>query len=246
MSGSDLLTSTQAAGVLGVAPSSVKRWADEGLLQCIRTPGGHRRFRRTELERFAARERGRHGGGTAAGQNGLSIPLNEWMEALLGPSTAFAVHARLLETRERLGSWWATAEEVATVIEEVGARWESGSVSVLEEHLATEQLSRALARCVESMPVSPTARRALLALPEGEEHALGLALAELCMVEAGLFTRWAGFRTPGDEILARRSTTRPSISSRCRQPSPLPIPPRWRGWFTSWARCAPTTPCNCW
>ena len=42
-----LLTSRQVAQQLGVGVSSVKRWADEGKLEFVVTPGGHRRFRST-------------------------------------------------------------------------------------------------------------------------------------------------------------------------------------------------------
>ncbi len=38
------LTPGQAAGMLGVSPKTVSRWADAGLLPCIVTLGGHRRF----------------------------------------------------------------------------------------------------------------------------------------------------------------------------------------------------------
>jgi len=39
-----LLTSAEKARELGVGVSSVKRWADEGKLPFVVTPGGHRRF----------------------------------------------------------------------------------------------------------------------------------------------------------------------------------------------------------
>jgi excisionase family DNA binding protein len=42
-----LLTTGEAAVVLEVAPQTVARWADDQVLECSRTPGGHRRFRTT-------------------------------------------------------------------------------------------------------------------------------------------------------------------------------------------------------
>lgn len=44
-----------AAEILGVHPSTVRHWADSGDLPSQRTPGGHRRFRRSDLERWAIR-----------------------------------------------------------------------------------------------------------------------------------------------------------------------------------------------
>jgi excisionase family DNA binding protein len=44
----------KAADVLGVHPSTVRHWADSGDLPSQRTPGGHRRFRRRDLDQWAS------------------------------------------------------------------------------------------------------------------------------------------------------------------------------------------------
>ncbi len=46
------LTLTEASTLLGIHPITLRSWADAGLLRLFRTPGGHRRFRRTELLEF--------------------------------------------------------------------------------------------------------------------------------------------------------------------------------------------------
>jgi excisionase family DNA binding protein len=43
----------EAASILGVHPSTVRHWADSGDLPSQRTPGGHRRFRRRDLQQWA-------------------------------------------------------------------------------------------------------------------------------------------------------------------------------------------------
>jgi excisionase family DNA binding protein len=43
----------EAADILGVHPATVRNWADKGELASRRTPGGHRRFRRSDLMRHA-------------------------------------------------------------------------------------------------------------------------------------------------------------------------------------------------
>lgn len=45
----DWLTLAQAAALLGVHPSTLRRWANAGKVSVHLTPGGHRRFRRGEL-----------------------------------------------------------------------------------------------------------------------------------------------------------------------------------------------------
>ena len=46
------LTLGEAARYLGVAQSTVRKWADMGRVETFKTPGGHRRFRREDLDRF--------------------------------------------------------------------------------------------------------------------------------------------------------------------------------------------------
>lgn len=46
------MTTPEAACLLGVGPTTLKRWGPRGRLPCITTPGGHRRYERAEIERF--------------------------------------------------------------------------------------------------------------------------------------------------------------------------------------------------
>lgn len=44
-----LLTPSEVADLFRVNPKTVTRWATAGRLHSIRTPGGHRRFRESEV-----------------------------------------------------------------------------------------------------------------------------------------------------------------------------------------------------
>lgn len=57
LNGDEWLNLSEAAEVLGVHPSTVRLWADKGELPAHRTPGKHRRFRRAEVEAWAAARR---------------------------------------------------------------------------------------------------------------------------------------------------------------------------------------------
>ncbi len=50
----DWLTLSEVASQLGVHPSTVRNWADAKLLPVHRTQGGHRRFKRREMELWSA------------------------------------------------------------------------------------------------------------------------------------------------------------------------------------------------
>jgi excisionase family DNA binding protein len=191
----EFLTSADVARLLGVGPTSVKRWADSGLLPCLRTPGKHRRFARDEVERFRLRQREVHAPDPAQ--------IDAWLRLIGEDCGPYEVHSALLFDRSRLGSWWQVAELIAAVLTEMGDRWRRGELSVLQEHAASERLSRGLARCVESLAVSPNAPRCLLATAEGDEHTLGLLLAELSLREHGWNSQWAGRMAPTDELIQR-------------------------------------------
>jgi len=47
------VTTGEAAKLFKVTPSTIKRWADAGLLPHTRTLGGHLRFDRAKLEQIA-------------------------------------------------------------------------------------------------------------------------------------------------------------------------------------------------
>jgi excisionase family DNA binding protein len=51
----DWMTLGQAAKYLGVAQSTIRKWSDIGRVPAFYTPGGHRRFRRSDLDTFLAR-----------------------------------------------------------------------------------------------------------------------------------------------------------------------------------------------
>jgi len=189
----ETLSTAKAARLLEVGPSTVKRWADEGMLPCIRTAGGHRRFRRGDIERFL----GERGGV----DEGL---IDVWLDVLLGDEDQHRVGALLLAARAEHGAWWRVADAMGPVIEELGQRWAGGRITVLQEHMASERLARGLAcnSCAQDLAVVPESPCCLLLAADGDEHTLGLSLAEICLREAGWSCRWAGRRTPADDVEA--------------------------------------------
>lgn len=65
----DWLGLSEASRVLGVSPATLRRWSDTGRLKVFTTPGGHRRFSRSALERLLPADRSRR---PSIGGEGLS------------------------------------------------------------------------------------------------------------------------------------------------------------------------------
>lgn len=56
----EFISLKDAAAIIGVHPSTVRLWTDKGILPAHRTPGGHRRYKRVDVELWA--EHARRGG----------------------------------------------------------------------------------------------------------------------------------------------------------------------------------------
>lgn len=53
-SSSTVLTPGEVADIFRVTPDAVRQWADDGKLASFRTPGGQRRFLRSDVDAFFA------------------------------------------------------------------------------------------------------------------------------------------------------------------------------------------------
>lgn len=48
----DLLTPSEVAKLFNVAPKTVTRWCQNGKITCVKTAGGHRRYRLEEVQKL--------------------------------------------------------------------------------------------------------------------------------------------------------------------------------------------------
>jgi excisionase family DNA binding protein len=177
---------------VAVAPSTIKRWADQGILPFTRTAGGHRRFNRFAVERLRRAQTG-----WASSTDPLAAAWIRW----LVDGRRHVIDGQLLEARGRLGSWWRVTDEIGVALAEMGKEWECGRLTIADEHQASDALARALARMGDALPIPLDGPKCLLACVGEEEHTLGLSLAELCVRELGWTPLWLGRRTPLDEVV---------------------------------------------
>lgn len=98
----------------------------------------------------------------------------------------------------------ALEQVVMPFLQELGDRWESGTLSVAHEHFATDLVRRRLAALVhqhELLPVQGRRRpRVVLACPPGERHDLVLLCFALLLGESGWRTTFLGADTPIDAV----------------------------------------------
>lgn len=126
--------------------------------------------------------------------------LEAWI-ALVESLNGAQLDAELRRSLGRLGAARFVLERTVPFLEELGARWESGSLNVAHEHFASAIVENVLASVWR--PLSPARRgtRVVLAALEGELHSLGLQMAAVLLAMACFDVVFLGANTPLDDIL---------------------------------------------
>ncbi len=195
----DYLSTTEAARILGVGTSSIKRWCEAGEIDCIKTPGRHRRFKREVIEAF------RKSRDQKISQNKAELirfpsehfsnerAVIAWTDMLLEKHSLANLELELLAEHSNLGSWWRVAKSIEAVLGECDRRLKNSELSNLDIKLFEQRLIRVLGNLGRYMSLRPSAHNALLMMAEGsDESSLRLYFSELILNEAGVGTFFAG------------------------------------------------------
>jgi DNA-binding transcriptional MerR regulator len=209
---------------VGVAPETLRAWERRyGVLRPARTAGGYRVYGR-EDELRARRMRELIDSGWAAGEAAHVVtgtphspppmpPDADAVAELLGALTGFdsaAGHAafdRVLAARSLDA---ALRDVVLPALRQIGERWESGDVSVAQEHFATELITGRL-RGLGREWGTGLGPRAVLACPAGERHDVGLLCCALALDRRGWRVTYLGADTPVDALESAVRVVDPAI-----------------------------------
>ena len=126
----DLLRLSEAASLLSVGDTTLKRWTEEGRIPCERTLGGHRRFRRQEVLRLRSQLLGER---PAPAPVTAPTDSREWLDVPGDPTEPTALLGRLMLLRSQSRNWAEAGDRLcAGLLTEIGERWEIGRASCRE------------------------------------------------------------------------------------------------------------------
>jgi DNA-binding transcriptional MerR regulator/methylmalonyl-CoA mutase cobalamin-binding subunit len=213
----------------GVSDHVLRAWETRyGLLRPTRSAGGYRlysaaderRVRRmkeliadglsaAEAARAVVAERAGSAGADELGGGGAAQEVATLRAALDGfdEPSAKAVLDRLLS---RLSLTAVLREVVLPYLQDLGDRWERGSVSVAQEHFASNLLRGRLAGLALGWGAG-AGPRALLACPPGELHDLPLLIFGITLNRLGWRVTYLGSNTPLAELFEAAEATRPDV-----------------------------------
>jgi len=205
------LNSEEAAKILGVNVSSIKRWTDQGRLECIQTAGGHRKFLMSHLAHFLAQNEKK-----AAKANVFDIASEKDLEvSFLIFKRDFNQLADLLLEKARKSERDAVYKIlsglylsqyplyhiydnlITPVLHRIGQLWSDNDLSIIDEHIATHTLREGVNRLqsIIQIPEEKTEKALCLNLST-EMHEFALQLVENTLQFRGFYTHLSGQMTP--------------------------------------------------
>jgi excisionase family DNA binding protein len=194
----------ELAQAIGVSESSLKRWADEGVLRAVRTPGGHRRIPVPEAVRFI-----RDTGSTLIRPDILgfadALPATgEPIEDLSGEVIGALLTDDALGARQLLLGEFLAGRTVAALCDGpmresmayVGELWQHREDGVLIEHRATDIWIGVLQAIRSLLPIPGVAATATGGAPETDPYLLPSLMVDTVLAGVGYKTHNLGPETP--------------------------------------------------
>lgn len=214
-----LLSPKQVADAIGASESSLKRWCDQGLLNTVKTAGGHRRIPIQEALRFA-RERN-----IAAAEPHLMAMLattdrksrrvehgaERLIEALVAGSETICRVIVFEYFQAGISVSRIFDEIVAPAFRHLGDKWECKELEIYEERSACQIMLQILheLRLKQIVPVSK--RIAMGATCEGDPYTMPIMMGEMVLRSVGWDTRLLGCSIPLSSTLKAIQHHRPAI-----------------------------------
>lgn len=206
------LSPKQLGQAIGVSESSLKRWIDDGLIEVIRTTGGHRRVELAEAIRFV-RQRGYTvkdpsvlGLTAADDQTGRAdqIQLAEHFYDLL-------VNGRDKEFTAAVTRLYLDGHQISEIIDgpirasmnQIGELWHNNPDGIGIEHRATDICIRTLGYMHSLLkPPAANAPIAIGGAPAGDMHLISSLCVSLVLAEQGWREANMGANTPWGQLLS--------------------------------------------
>jgi excisionase family DNA binding protein len=223
----DIITTRQVADLLAVSEATVKRWADAGTLRCFRTPGGHRKFRMSDIADFLQEHKYEPAGPVAPVVS--TVPEGELTRGVAASSVVLPDDKALdvdgdgtvtrfrnlalagdadglvsLIAQQRLKGHPLSAifDRIATpAMVDIGERWVRGALTVSQEHIAAQTVIESLTR-IKALIERPAAQRGrvFFAAPGDEQHDIALRMGSIIAYGVGFTPVFLGSRCPAADL----------------------------------------------
>lgn len=210
----------QVARAIGASESSVKRWCDRGILESIKTGGGHRRVPLSGVLEFVRSENRTLVSPTELGlpsdlatpRHSVSTADEEFRVALAEGNYPICrrVLLSLFLARHSVAQICDTV--IAPAMMSMGDGWCNGEVDVFEERRGCEITLRLIYELRAMVPVpSPDAPVAMGGTVEGDPYSLPTRMVDLVLLESGWNAHSLGCGIPLSSLKKAISEQKPRL-----------------------------------
>lgn len=116
----------------------------------------------------------------------------------------------------------AVREIIFPFLEKIGILWQTGHIIPAQEHFVSNIIRQKLIVAIDTVtPVRATSKKAVLFLPEGEHHEIGLLFLHYLLKRRGIKVTYLGANVPMDDVEKVVEVIKPDIgfihlTSACR------------------------------
>ena len=213
----------ELAEMLSVNESTVKRWADSGFIECVKTKGGHRKFPIRSVLKFIH-------------ENRMSVPtlsLAEFekkdvqahlsagfVDVLVPPLKQAALQGDSFEVQRLMRTGLVSQPDIIMLytqllfpaLVDIGTDWEKGAIGVDAEHLATQSIKSALFRFQSEIHLKgPNGLSAVVSCFEHEIHDIAITCIASYLTSEGWRVYHLGQDIPTDDLALFISAKKPNL-----------------------------------
>jgi excisionase family DNA binding protein len=217
---SQFFSPREVAVAIGVSESSLKRWVDRGLIQALKTGGGHRRLALDSVLRYIREERmsiahpevlGLPAGTGAQTPSELSAR-GEFLQAMSSGDEPGSRRVILDLFLSGMSVSRICDQVIAPVFHQIGDLWRCGQIEVYQERRACETCNRVLHELRRAVGMGPeSGPLALGATLDGDPYTLAVNMAELVLRDCGWRAVSLGHMLPMETLRRAIEVDRPAL-----------------------------------
>ena len=206
---SDHLSPKQVARAIGVSESSLKRWVDQGLIQAVRTAGGHRKLPLEDVLRFL-RERNHPiiapellqlPAVSPHSELGLRRGSDRLLEALLAGNEELARQVVFDLYLAKHSICEICDQVIAVAFQTIGVKWSCQEIDVYQERRGCEIALHVLYELRRAVPQPDSHWVAVGGTMHGDQYSIPVTMAELVLRGAGWHACSLGTSLPTESLI---------------------------------------------
>ncbi len=220
------LSTHEVAALINVTESTIKRWADEKLIPCHRTLGGHRKFLLQDVLRFAdenaypvsgtiappGNQRGGHGLDIAVQTRNYARIADHFYDGALKADKQGLYELLSYLCKHHIPLTALADQVIRPAMTRIGQEWMDGRLEINREHLASNAVLDGLIHLAPELYRKPShGRSAVCACLEGNYHELGLRALSFSLESEGWKVHYLGANTPVETLRSFIKTERPDV-----------------------------------